>query len=77
MADSGGPVGPVADPFDRQWTHRQALQIIEQLPDNTAAAIAVLDRAKALLEMWQIGWNKPSEPPDIRVFQRPKLVGGE
>ncbi len=26
------------------WTHRQAIQLVAQLPDDTEAALAVLDR---------------------------------
>jgi hypothetical protein len=34
------------------WTHRQAIQLVAQLPDDTEAALAVLDRARQLLVYW-------------------------
>jgi hypothetical protein len=34
------------------WTHRQAIQVVAQLPDDTEAALAVLDRARQLLTCW-------------------------
>ena len=35
-----------------EWTHRQAIQIVAQLPDDTEAALAVLERARELLVAW-------------------------
>ena len=34
------------------WTHRQAIQLVAQLPDDTEAALAVLERARQLLTCW-------------------------
>jgi hypothetical protein len=34
------------------WTHRQAIQVVAMLPDDTEAALAVLDRARQLLLCW-------------------------
>ena len=40
------------------WTHRQAIQVVATLPDDTEAALAVLDRARQLL----VYWDQMSEP---------------
>ena len=34
------------------WTHRQAIQVVATLPDDTEAALAVLERARQLLTCW-------------------------
>jgi hypothetical protein len=48
------------------WTHRQAIQIVAQLPDDTDTALAVLARARELLVCW--GEREEVERP------RPALV---
>jgi hypothetical protein len=47
------------------WTHRQAIQVVAQLPDDSEAALAVLDRARQLL----LCWDQMPEP-----VSRPVLV---
>lgn len=39
------------------WTHRQAIQIVAQLPDDTDTALTVLERARELLLAWQTAEN--------------------
>ena len=56
---------------DPQWVHRQALQIAGLLPDDTDHALAVLDRARFLLQSWSFGVE--SEPERVQAI-RPKLV---
>ncbi len=68
--DDGGN-GGFSDLPGRQTTHRLALQVVAALPDDMAAALAVLDRAKFLLECWQLE-QEPSEVPQLVV--RPRLV---
>ena len=53
-----------------QWMHRQAIQLVAQLPDDTAAALAVLDRARELLVCWDA-----LAPPQATPV-RPVLVKG-
>lgn len=53
-----------------EWTHRQAIQIVAQLPDDSAAALAVLDRARELL----ICWNRRFEAEERPL--KPVLVKG-
>jgi hypothetical protein len=49
-----------------QWTHRQAINIVAQLPDDTEAALAVLERARELLIAWD-GANEVKGPKPILV----------
>ena len=51
-----------------EWTHRQAIQIVAQLPDDTEAALAVLERARELLVCW--------DRVDDAERPRPTLVTG-
>jgi hypothetical protein len=44
------------------WTHRQAIQIVAQLPDDTDTALAVLARARELL----VCWGEREEPKELR-----------
>ena len=53
-----------------QWTHRQAIQMVAQLPDDMEAALAVLERARQLLLCWD-GFAELLERP-----QKPILVKG-
>ena len=69
---NGGKPRPRTSVGD-QWTHRQALQVLAQLPDDQQEALAVLDRARALLEMWSIGDDQIAEAT-IHLL-RPKAAG--
>ena len=46
------------------WTHRQAIQVVAIIPDDTDAALAVLDRARELLVCWD---RLPARPTPILV----------
>lgn len=59
---------------DKQWTHRQALQIIGQLPDDLTEAIAVLDRARFLLESWDFGEDQRRAAV---LPLRPRAIGSD
>jgi hypothetical protein len=67
--------GANRDKADRQWRHRQALHIVGLLPDDMADAIAILDRAKFLLEAWQMG--PEADTADKVTELRPRLVAGD
>lgn len=61
-----------------QTTHRVALQIAGMLPDDTEEALAVLDRARFLLESWRVGFAEEQAQLDRTVtVLRPKLVGAD
>jgi hypothetical protein len=44
------------------WMHRQAIQIVAQLPDDPEVALAVLTRARELL----VCWEDRVAPQDLR-----------
>ena len=48
----------------QDWRKRQALQLVSQLPDNTADALAVLDHARDFV-MWSR--EDAEEPPSAVV----------
>jgi hypothetical protein len=56
------------------WTHRQAIQIVAQLPDDEDAALAVLERAKELLTCWRERAQKLSPIGESWVRPRPAIV---
>ena len=52
-----------------QSIHRMAIQIVAQLPDDTEKALAVLNRARELLECWGSRLEptrKPAKPMLVR-----------
>lgn len=73
MKENGGK-GPGQSPLTAdQWTHRLALQLLNGLPEDHQHALAVLDRARFLLECWQLQPEDAGKTAEVRQL-KPRLV---